>query len=51
MSQYDPRRLPVERERRGSGWNRLGIALGVIAAVLLVMNARDLGRYIKISNM
>ena len=34
-----------------SGWEITGIVLGVIILVLLIMNAKDLYRYIKISNM
>ena len=34
-----------------SGWEITGIVLGLIILVLLVMNAKDLWRYIKISNM
>jgi hypothetical protein len=34
-----------------SGWEITGIILGVIILLLLVMNAKDLWRYIKISNM
>lgn len=34
-----------------SGWEITGIVLGVIILGLLIMNARDLYRYIKISNM
>jgi hypothetical protein len=53
MSQYDRSRLPTEQGRRHNrnGWSKFRIAVGVIAAVLLVMNAGDLGRYLKISNM
>jgi hypothetical protein len=34
-----------------SGWEITGIVLGIIILLLLVMNAKDLWRYIKISNM
>ncbi len=34
-----------------SGWEITGIVLGVIIVGLLIMNAKDLYRYIKISNM
>ena len=34
-----------------SGWEIAGIVLGLIVLGLLVMNARDIYRYIKISNM
>jgi hypothetical protein len=34
-----------------SGWEIAGIVLGLIVLGLLIMNARDLYRYIKISNM
>jgi Family of unknown function (DUF6893) len=53
MREYSPdaRRLPVERRERARGPSRLGIAIGVIAAVLLVMNLRDISRYLKINNM
>lgn len=34
-----------------SGWEITGIVLGIIVLILLVMNAKDLWRYIKISNM
>ncbi len=34
-----------------SGWEITGIVLGVIILILLVINAKDLYRYIKISNM
>jgi hypothetical protein len=34
-----------------SGWEITGIILGVIILGLLIMNAKDLYRYIKISNM
>ena len=34
-----------------SGWEIIGIILGVIILGLLIMNAKDLYRYIKISNM
>ena len=34
-----------------SGWEITGIVLGIIILLLLVMNSKDLWRYIKISNM
>ncbi len=34
-----------------SGWAIAGIILGVGVVGLLIMNARDIYRYIKISNM
>jgi hypothetical protein len=34
-----------------SGWEIAGIVLGLIVLGLLIMNARDIYRYIKISNM
>lgn len=34
-----------------SGWEITGIILGIIILILLVINAKDLWRYIKISNM
>jgi hypothetical protein len=34
-----------------SGWEITGIILGVIILGLLIMNAKDLYRYFKISNM
>ncbi len=34
-----------------SGWEITGIVLGVVILILLVINAKDLWRYIKISNM
>lgn len=34
-----------------SGWEIAGIILGVIIVGLLIMNAKDIYRYIKISNM
>ena len=34
-----------------SGWEITGIVLGLIILGLLFMNAKDLYRYIKISNM
>lgn len=34
-----------------SGWEITGIILGVIILILLAINAKDLWRYIKISNM
>lgn len=34
-----------------SGWEIIGIILGIIVLVLLIMNAKDLYRYLKISNM
>jgi len=34
-----------------SGWEITGIVLGIIILLLLIMNAKDLWRYIKISNM
>ncbi|KAF0123360.1 MAG: hypothetical protein FD139_235 [Methylocystaceae bacterium] len=34
-----------------SGWEITGIVLGLIILGLLIMNAKDLYRYIKISNM
>jgi len=34
-----------------SGWEITGIVLGLIILILLVINAKDLYRYIKISNM
>ena len=34
-----------------SGWEITGIVLGLIILILLVINAKDLWRYIKISNM
>ena len=34
-----------------SGWEITGIILGIIILLLLVINAKDLWRYIKISNM
>jgi hypothetical protein len=34
-----------------SGWEIAGIVLGVIIVGLLIMNAKDIYRYIKISNM
>lgn len=34
-----------------SGWEITGIVLGIIVLILLVINAKDLWRYIKISNM
>lgn len=34
-----------------SGWEIAGIVLGLIVLGLLIMNAKDLYRYIKISNM
>ncbi len=34
-----------------SGWEITGIVLGIIILILLVINAKDLWRYIKISNM
>jgi hypothetical protein len=34
-----------------SGWEIAGIVLGLIILGLLIMNAKDLYRYIKISNM
>jgi hypothetical protein len=34
-----------------SGWEITGIVLGIIILLLLVINAKDLWRYIKISNM
>jgi hypothetical protein len=34
-----------------SGWEITGIVLGLIILGLLIMNAKDLWRYIKISNM
>lgn len=34
-----------------SGWEIAGIILGLIVLGLLIMNAKDLYRYIKISNM
>jgi hypothetical protein len=34
-----------------SGWEITGIVLGIIILILLVINAKDLYRYIKISNM
>jgi len=34
-----------------SGWEITGIVLGVIILGLLIMNAKDIYRYIKISNM
>lgn len=34
-----------------SGWEIAGIVLGLIILGLLIMNAKDLWRYIKISNM
>jgi hypothetical protein len=34
-----------------SGWEITGIVVGIIILLLLVINAKDLWRYIKISNM
>jgi hypothetical protein len=34
-----------------SGWEITGIVLGIIILGLLIMNAKDLYRYFKISNM
>ena len=34
-----------------SGWEITGIVLGVVILGLLIMNAKDIYRYIKISNM
>ena len=34
-----------------SGWEIAGIILGIIILGLLIMNAKDLYRYLKISNM
>jgi hypothetical protein len=34
-----------------SGWEITGIVLGIIVLLLLAINAKDLYRYIKISNM
>jgi hypothetical protein len=34
-----------------SGWDIAGIVLAIIVLGLLIMNARDIYRYIKISNM
>jgi len=34
-----------------SGWEIAGIVLGIIILGLLIMNAKDLYRYLKISNM
>jgi hypothetical protein len=34
-----------------SGWEITGIVLGAIILGLLIMNAKDIYRYIKISNM
>ncbi len=34
-----------------SGWEIAGIVFGLIILGLLIMNARDIYRYIKISNM
>jgi hypothetical protein len=34
-----------------SGWEITGIVLAVIVVGLLIMNAKDIYRYIKISNM
>lgn len=34
-----------------SGWEITGIAFGIIILGLLIMNAKDLYRYFKISNM
>jgi hypothetical protein len=34
-----------------SGWEITGIVLGIIILGLLIMNAKDLYRYLKISNM
>jgi hypothetical protein len=34
-----------------SGWEITGIVLAVIIVGLLIMNAKDIYRYIKISNM
>ncbi len=51
--------VPVRRatyaiERRGAGfgaWNILGIVAGVLAALLIAANAKDVARYLKISTM
>lgn len=51
MGQYDRGRLPIERPRRSNGRSKLGITIWAIAAILLVMNLRDIYRYLKISNM
>jgi hypothetical protein len=34
-----------------NGWEIAGIVIGVIFVLLLLMNAKDLYRYIKISSM
>jgi hypothetical protein len=34
-----------------TGWEIFGIVVGVVILALIVMNFRDLYRYIKISNM
>jgi hypothetical protein len=34
-----------------NGWEIAGIVIAVIAVLFLLMNAKDLYRYIKISNM
>jgi hypothetical protein len=34
-----------------NGWEIAGIVIGVIIVLLLLMNAKDLYRYIKISSM
>ena len=34
-----------------SGWEITGIVVGIIILLLLVINAKDIWRYIKISNM
>ena len=41
---------PRNKENQGK-WNKFGVAVGVIAAVLFLMNLRDLNRYLKISAM
>jgi hypothetical protein len=34
-----------------SGWEIAGIVIGLIIVLLLLMNAKDLYRYVKISSM
>ena len=34
-----------------SGWGIAGIVIGLIIVLLLLMNAKDLYRYVKISSM
>lgn len=45
----------IERYEGGSsgfgGWNITGIVIGLLAAILIAVNAKDVVRYIKISTM